>query len=102
MLIEFEVKRELPIGLVIPLPLERLEQILDAVRGECRFAKYAHNLKYWSPDFEIVLDDGNEAVRDDCYVYLDSHSGLGFSPKPLDLKMLLDPFEKQSTCHLYL
>lgn len=95
MLIEFEVKRELPIGLVVLLPLERLEKILDTVRGKCRFAQYAHDLEYWPPDFEVVLDDGNEAVCDDCYMYLDSHCVLGLSPKTLDLKMLLDPFEKQ-------
>jgi hypothetical protein len=42
-----------------------------------------------------VLDDGNEAVCDDCNVNLYAHSIFGFSPEPLDLEMLLDPFEKQ-------
>ena len=59
MLIEFEVKIELPIGLNIILPLDGLKQVLYTVRGECRFAKYAHNLEHWSPDFEVVLNDGN-------------------------------------------
>ena len=39
MLIVYKFKKELPIGLVIQLLLERLEQVLDAVRGECRLAK---------------------------------------------------------------
>ena len=95
MLIEFEVKIELPIGLNIILPLDGLKQVLYTVRGECRFAKYAHNLEHWSPDFEVVLNDGNETVRDDGDVYLNSHSVLRLSPKPLDLKMLLDPFEEE-------
>ena len=42
MLIEIEVKIELPVGLVCLL-LERLEQVLDAVRGECRLANSFRN-----------------------------------------------------------
>ena len=95
MLIEFEVKKELPVGLFIILLLERLEQVLDAVRGECRFAKYAHNLEHGSPDFEVVLNDGNEAVCDDGDVYLDSYGVFRLSPEPLDLEMLLNPFEEE-------
>lgn len=95
MLIEFEVNRELPIGLVILLPPEGLEQVSDTVRGECRLAKDAHDLKHWSADFEVMFDDGNEAVRNDGNMNLNTHGILGLSPEPLDLEMLLDPFEEK-------
>ena len=42
MLIKFEVKIELSVLCVFSLLLERLKQVLDAVRGECRLAKDAH------------------------------------------------------------
>ena len=42
MLIRFEVKTELSVIQIFRLLLERLEQVTDAVRGECRLAKDAH------------------------------------------------------------
>ena len=94
MLIKFEIKIELPI-IWLSSNLERLEQVLDAVRGERRLTKDTHDFKDWSANLEVVFDDGNEAVCDDCNVNLYAHSILGFSPEPLDLEMLFDPFEKQ-------
>jgi len=94
MLIKIEVKIELPIIRLGSL-LERVEQVLDAVRGERRLAKDTHDLEHWPANLEVVLDNGNEAVGDDGDVNLYAHSIFGFSPEPLDLEMLLDPFEKQ-------
>ena len=93
MLIGFEVKIELPIIGIISL-LKREEKVSDAVRGEHRLAKDTHDLEHRSSNLEVVLDDGNEAVGDDGDVNLYAHSILGFSPEPLDLEMLLDPFEE--------
>jgi len=70
MLIVFKVKIELPIRLYIFLFFERFEQVLDIVRGECRLSKYTHDFKYGSANLEVVLDDCNETVSDDCNVYL--------------------------------
>ena len=95
MLIKFEVKTELSVIWIFCLQLERLEQVTDAVRGECRLAKNAHDFDNRPANLEVVFDDSNEAVGDDGNVYLDTHCILGLSPKSFDLKMLLDPFEKQ-------
>ena len=95
MLIKFEVKTELSVIRIFCLQLERLEQVTDAVRGECRLAKNAHDFDNRPANLEVVFDDSNEAVGDDGNVYLDTHCILGLSPKSFDLKMLLDPFEKQ-------
>jgi len=94
MLIKFEVKIELPIIWLGSL-FERLEQVLDAVRGERRLTKDTHDLEHWPANLEVVLDDSNEAVCDDCHVNLYAHSIFGFSPESFDLEMLLDPFEEQ-------
>ena len=94
MLIRFEVKIELPVIWLGSL-FERFEQVLDAVRGERRLAKNTHNFKDGSSNLEVVLDDCNEAVCDDCNVNLYAHSILGFSPESFDLEMLLNPFEEQ-------
>ena len=77
---------------IFRLQLERLEQITDAVRGECRLAKDAHDFDD-RPNLEIMLDDSNEAVGDDGNVFLDTHCVLELSPKSFDLKMLFNPFE---------
>lgn len=95
MLIKFEVKTELSVIRFFRLLLERLEQVNDAVRGKCRLAKDAHDFDDRPANLEVVFDDSNEAVGDDGNVYLDTHCVLGLSPKSFDLKMLLDPFEKQ-------
>ena len=51
---------------------------------ECRSSKLA-----------VVLDNGHEAVYDDCNIYLFSHSVLAGSPKGEHAKMLFYPPEEQ-------
>ena len=75
MLIELEVKIELSI-IWLTILLERFEQVLDAVRGECRLAKDTHDFEDGPANLEVVPDDGNEAVGDDGDVNLYAHSIL--------------------------
>ena len=95
MLIEFEVKIELSVIRILCLLLERLEQVLDSVNGECRFAKDTHDFNDWSAYLKVMLDDCNETVCDDCNVYLYAHGIFRLTPEMLDLEMLLDPFEEE-------
>ena len=95
MLIKFEVKIELSVIRILSVLLERSEQVLDAVRGECRLAKDTHDLKYGSANLEVMFDDCNEAVCDDGDMYLDSYRIFRLTPESFDLEMLLDPFEEQ-------
>lgn len=92
MLIKFEVNVKLSVICILCLLSERLEQVLDAVRGECRLTKDTHDFKEGSANLEVVFDDGNEAIGDDGDMNLYAHSIFGFSPEPLDLKIQLDPY----------
>jgi len=85
----------LPIILLVGSPFGGLEEVLDAVCGECGLAKDAHNLDDGPADFEAVLDDGNETVCDNGDVYLYANSILGLAPEFLDLKVLLNPLEEK-------
>jgi len=95
MLIKFEVNMKLSVISLLCLLSERLEQVLDAVRSECRFTKDTHDFKDWSSNPEVMLDDGNEVVCDDGNVNLYADCILGLSPESFDLEMLFDPFEEQ-------
>lgn len=94
MLIIFEVQIELSIIRLDGL-FERLEQVMDVIHGERRLAKDSHDLEDGSANLKVMLNDGNEVVGDNGHVYLYADCVFRFSPKALDLKMLLDPFEKE-------
>ena len=85
MLIKFEVIMQLSVICLLCLLSERLEQVLDSVRGECRLSKDTYDFEHRSANLEVVLDDGNEAVGDDSNVYLHAHSILDEeSPEHVD------------------
>ena len=71
------------------------EEFFDSIFGEQRAAKDAHDLHDRAVEFEVMFDDADEAVGDDCHMDLDAHGVLGFSPECLDSKVLLDPFEEE-------
>ena len=95
MLIAIKVKIELPIIPLVGFPFEGLEQVSDAVCGECGLAKDAHNLDDGPADVEVMLNNCNETVGDDCNVYLYADGILGLAPEFLDLKVLLNPLEEK-------
>ena len=95
MLIRSEVETQLAVIFWAVLPLARLEEVTDVVRGESRLAKDSHDFKHWPAHLEVVFNDGNEAVGDDGHVYLYANRVLRLSPETLDLEVLLDPLEEK-------
>lgn len=81
MLIGFEVKIKLPIISLLWVLLERFKQISDIVCSECRLAKDSHDFDNRSSKFKVMFDDTNEAVSDDCHMYLYPDSILRFPPR---------------------
>ena len=95
MLIRSEVEIQLAVIIFVIIPLARLEEVTDVVRGESRLAKDAHDFKHGPAHLEVVFDDGNEAVGDNGDMYLDADGVLRLPPEPLDLEVLLDPLEEK-------
>lgn len=89
------LKRNFQLAVIEYLRLRMLEKLPQVVIDEQGAAQDAHDLEYGSVQLEVVLDDCNKAVRDDCDVNLYPHSILGVAPEPFDAQMLLDPFEEQ-------
>ncbi len=58
-------------------------------------AQNSEDIERCSSKLTVVLDDGHEAVCDDCNIYLYSHSVLAGSPKGEHAKMLFYPPEEQ-------
>ena len=76
----------------LPGVLKKLPQVVVDKQGA---AQNAYDLDHGSVQMQVVLDDGDEAIRDNGNVDLYSHGVFGVSPEPFDAQMLLDPFEKQ-------
>ena len=95
MLIEFKVKTELPIVLLLLHSFEWFKQISDIIHGEQRTTQDSHDFHDRTTDFHVMFDDANEAICDDGNMYLNTDSILRLSPKGLDAEMLLDPLEEQ-------
>ena len=71
---------------------EKFPQIVFDQKGA---SKDAQDLEDGSVQFEVVLDDGNETVRDDGDMNLYAHGIFGLAPESFDTEMLLDPFEEK-------
>jgi len=95
MLIELEVKIKLPVIVFFILYDGVLVKFVDVIFDKQRMPKDSHDLNDWATDLMIMFNDGNETVRDDGHVYLNTNCILGFSPKSLDPKMLFDPLKEQ-------
>ena len=71
---------------------EEFRQVVFDQQGASEYAQYLSNRP---AKLEVVLDDCNEAVRDDGDVNLYPDSILRVTPERFDLEMLLDPFEEK-------
>ena len=95
MLIEFEVKMQLPIIGFLNLHCHGFEQFVDVILDKQRMSKDAHDLHNWTANLMVMFDDTHEAICDDGNMYLNSDRILTFTPERLDLEVLFDPFEEQ-------
>ena len=68
---------------------------MDVVFDQQGTAQYPHDLEDRSAEFEVVFDNGDEAIGDDGHMNLYPDSILGLTPKCLDAEMLLDPLEEK-------
>ncbi len=73
---------------------EWFQQVLDVILDQQGAPQYAHDLNNRPVQLEVVFDDTNDTVGDDCNVYLYTDSILRFSPKGFDSEMLFNPFKQ--------
>lgn len=95
MLKKIKVEKHLGIVIIISIICKWGQEFLNGILDQQGVAKYAHDLHNRPVQFEVVLNNGNETVRDNGHMYLYSNSILRFSPKGFNTQMLLNPFEKQ-------
>lgn len=95
MLIDIEVKIELSINLFLVRLSGRFEQVIDVIGDKQGMPQNAHDFNDWPADLMLMFDDTHEAISDNGNMYLNTYGILTFSPKGLDLKVLLNPFEEQ-------
>ena len=88
------LKRNFQLAVVEYLLLRTLEKLPQVVIDEQGAAQDAHDLEHGSVQMQVVLDDGDEAIRDNGNMDLYSYGILGVAPEPFDTQMLLDPFEE--------
>lgn len=65
MLIEFEVKMQLPIIGFLNLHCHGFEQFVDVILDKQRMSKDAHDLHNWTANLMVMFDDTHEAICDD-------------------------------------
>lgn len=93
MLIEFIINLKLSIICFVVF-FRRNEKFLNVILGEQRTAQDSHDLHNGATDFEVVLNNTDETVRDDGDMYLDTYGIFACSPERLDFKVLLNPFKE--------
>ena len=94
MLIVYKFNFKLPIIWFLLVP-RRGEKLHDVILGKQGTAQNAHNLHDGPSKLEVMLNDTDETVGDDGNMDLNTYRIVALSPERLDLKVLLDPFEKQ-------
>jgi len=94
MLNKIEVEKHLGIVIIISIISKWCQEFLNGILDQQGVAKYPHDLHDRPVQFEVVFNNGNEAVCDDGDMYLYSNSILRFSPEGFDTQMLLNPFEE--------
>lgn len=75
--------------------LPSLEELAQFVLDQQGASKNAHDFEDWPFQLEVVLNDCDEAVSDDCDVNLYAHRIFRLSPELFDTEMLFDPFEEE-------
>jgi len=86
---------QLVIVVIVGCFIRRSQKLLNGVFDQQGIAKDTHNHDNWPTKFEVVFNNYDQAIGDDCKMYLYSDSVLRFSPKRLDTQMLLNPLEEQ-------
>jgi hypothetical protein len=81
---------------------EWFQQITDVILDQQGTPQYTHDFTDRFIQLEVMLDDTNDTVSNDINVYLDADCIPRLSPKGFDPKVLFNPLENSSTCHLYL
>ena len=95
MLIDIEVKIELPIILFLVRLSGRFEQVIDVIVDKQRMPQNTHDFNDRPANLMLVFDNTHVTIRDDGNMYLNTYGILTFSPEGFDLEVLLDPFEEQ-------
>ena len=94
MFIEYKLNFKLPIiGLLFIF--KRGEKIHDVIFGEQGTAHNLHDMYDGTSKLEVVLNDSDEKVCDDCNINLNAHSIVALSPERFNLKVLLESIEGQ-------
>ena len=91
-------KIDFQLSVIHVLFLSVLEKFAHVVFDQKGTSKDAHDLEDGSVQLEVVLDDGNETVRDDGDVDLYAHSILGLPQNLLTRRCCLIHLKKSSTC----
>lgn len=80
------------ISSIISSSSEEFRQVVFDQQGASEYAQYLSNR---AVKLEVVVDDCNDAVRDDGYMNLYSDSILRVTPERFELEMLVEPFEEK-------